>query len=508
MAANLQILPVLALLLALPLAACQQPAAVEEVEETPVLVDALDEATRDEVVLAATSAGLTALDPEGRVVPGLAQSWRISDDGLSIVFRLRSAHFSDESDLTAADVVASIEAARNGRAGPLAKELLAGVTQVSSPIDLVVELQLSTPQPELLELLAAPMLGIRPRSGAATAGPFLHVVAAADPAGKTNDRVEQTAHLKRNPEFYDSAGVTFDTVDIGLRPAEEAILRFNRGETELVLGGGIEGYSSARVTARRDTLLTEQRRSTLALLVNYQHPLLGERNIRRALQLAVNRERLSQTLYGTLAAVPVLALSPGNIADYAPPRPDWAELPFATRQLEATRLIAETGHPKEGLQFAVAVSSNPEDTRILTEIAADLAGIGVQLTLVRRSPEAHRQAVLDGDFELALVRRDTPTDSPLPFLTGNLCGHNQQGICLKEADQLLADSWKVPTRTERLAMLAAAERLWAEDGVAISLLQPLGWLLAASQVNGVAANAAGRHDLRYLALSPERKLIP
>ncbi len=501
MATNLQILLWPALLLALPLAGCEKQAT--EVE-TPVLVDALDGETLDGILATATSAGLRALDPQGRVVPGLAQSWRIADDGLSIVFRLRPALFSDGGDLQAADVVATIEAARAGRQGTLARDLLAGVTRISSPVESIVELQLSTPQPELLELLASPLLGIRPRRGTATAGPFLRAAAAAP----TGNRGGDLAHLQRNPEFYDSAALAFETVDIGTRPAEEAILRFNRGETDLVLGGGIDGYASARVTARRDTLLTEQRRSTLSLLVNYGQPLLAERNIRRALQLAINRERLSQTMYGTLAALPVPALAPGNIADYAPPRPDWADLPFATRQLEATRLIAETGHGKDDLQFAVAISSNPDDTRLLTEIAADLAGIGVQLKLIRRSPEAHRQAVRDGDFELALARIDTPTDSPLPFLVGNLCDHNQQGICLKEADELLAASWQAPTRAERLAMLASAERLWAEDGAAIGLLQPIGWLLVATQVNGIAANAAGRHDLRYVTLSPERKFIP
>ena len=502
MTAKLHLLPLLALL---ALAACAKPA---EQPETPLLVDAVDEATRDDLLRAATAAGLTALDPDGRVVPGLAQSWRISDDGLSIVFRLRTAHFSDGAAIAAADVVAAIDAARRGRASPLARDLLAGVTRVASPVEPVVELQLSTPQPELLELLASPLLGIHPRTGAATAGPFLRVVADPAKTAPRNDAAPVAASLRRNPEFYDEALVAIGTVSIGVRAAEEAILRFNRGETDLVLGGGIDGYASARATARRDTLLTEQRRSTLSLLVNYRQPLLAERNIRRALQLAVNRERLSQLLYGTLAAAPVLALSPGNIADYAPPRPDWADLPFATRQLEATRLIAESGHDKDELQFAVAVSSNPEDTRILTEIAADLAGIGVRLSLVRRSPEAHAKAIMDGDFELALQRRDTPTDTPLPFLVDKLCDHNRQGICLKEADQLLAESWQAPTRTERLAMLAAAERLWTEDGASIGLLQPLGWLLVATQVNGVAANAAGRHGLRLVSLSPERKLLP
>lgn len=503
---KLHILPLVALLLAGTLAGCKEKS--EEVAPPPLLVDALDEPTRNAIIDASIAAGLTTLDQNGNVVPGLAQSWRISDDGLSILFRLRPADYSDKSEIQAADVVAAIEAGRSGRAGFLMRTLLGGVTRVSSPVQSIVELQLSTPQPELLELLASPALGARPAKGTATAGAFLLVTTPGEPNAKVENRARETTHIRRNPSFYGAADVTLETVDIDVRAPEEAILRFNRGETDLVLGGTIEGYASARVTSRRDTLVTEQRRSTLSLLVNYEHPLLSERNIRRALQLAINRERLSQTMYGTLAALPVTALSPGNLADYTPPRPDWNDLPFATRQLEATRLIAETGHSRDDLQFAVAISSSEDDMRLMTEIAGDLAGIGVQLKLMRRGSAEHLKAIAEGDFELALVRRDAPTDSPLPFLIDNLCDQNRHGVCLKEADQLLADSWNAPTRAERLQMLMTAERLWADDGATIGLIQPLGWSLVAAHVSGIGANAAGQHLLHHLVNLPERKLLP
>lgn len=491
-------LPVL--LLAAMVAACA-PEADTEPAAPPLLVDAVDQTTLDSVVLQSTTIGLTALDAGGQVVPGLARSWRISDDGLSIVFRLRAAHFSDGSEIAASDMAAAIEAGRNGQRGTLVRDLLAGVTQVSSPVPAVVELQLSTPQPELLELLAMPDLAVRPRQGNATAGPF--VLAEAD-----GERAGTAVQLRRNPQFYDSANVSIAAVDIDVHPPGEAVLRFNRGETDLVLGGGIDGYPSARVTARRDTLFAEQRRSTFSLLVNYHHPLLGKRDVRRALQLAINRERLAQAIYGTLAATPVYALSPSNIADYTPPAPAWTELPFVSRQLEATRFLADAGHDKDELHFTVAISSNPDDTRLMTEVAADLGDIGVRLTLVRRGVADHLKAVADGDFDLALVRTDAPNDAPVPFLVRNLCDHNRLGICLREADQLVIDSWQAASRSKRLSMLAEAERLWAEDGTTIGLIQPFGWSLASVQLAGVAANSVGRHDLGNMSFLPGRKLLP
>lgn len=495
---------------ALLLAACRPGAD----DEPPLVIDAVSPRAQRSIVADAVSAGLTALDSNGRVVPGLAQSWRVFDEGRSIVFRLRPAHFPDDTPIGASDAVGVIEAARQGRAGPQIRDLLAGVTRVNAPLDTVVEIQLSTPQPELLELLAAPQLAVRQSGRPAAIGPFL-VRRDAKPDAPASAGVR----LVHNPGYFGAETVKLNSALLDSQPVEEAIRRFNRGETQLVLGGGLDGLATARVTAKRDTLLLETPRAGLVLLVNYRRAPLSERNVRRALQLAINRDSLAQTLFGTQAAAPVLALSAGNIAGYSPPRPDWADLPFASRQLEAERLLAEAlegaartegGLPGAGaakLSFVVAATDSPAETRLLTAIAADLAAVGVELKLARRTPEAHLDAVRDGDFDLALLRRDTPIDSPLPFLLPNLCNRNRHGVCLPEADRLLAESWTAATRAERLSKLAAAERLWAEDGAAIGLVQPIGWSLVSSRVVGIAPNSSGSHSLRHITLSAERIFI-
>jgi ABC-type oligopeptide transport system substrate-binding subunit len=59
-----------------------------------------------DVLMNATQVGLVDFDAEGRVVPGLATSWRVSDDGLLYIFRLRDARWEDDRAITAGDVVA------------------------------------------------------------------------------------------------------------------------------------------------------------------------------------------------------------------------------------------------------------------------------------------------------------------------------------------------------------------------------------------------------------------
>lgn len=56
-----------------------------------------------------TSQGLVQFDAAGQTVPGLATSWRIADDGLSVIFRLRAAKWSDGRPVTAEQVVLSFQ---------------------------------------------------------------------------------------------------------------------------------------------------------------------------------------------------------------------------------------------------------------------------------------------------------------------------------------------------------------------------------------------------------------
>jgi ABC-type transport system substrate-binding protein len=477
-----------------------------EAEDQPLQVDAVSPRTERALVADAISEGLTARDAAGQVVPGLAQSWRVSDDGLSIVFRLRPASFAGGRPITAADAVASIQRARTGQAGPQARDLLAGVTGVSAPLENVIEIRLSTPQPEILELLATPALAVRRSGTRETAGAFL--VGASPPPSDPSGTDPKPTRLTRNPNFHAAPSVLLEAADVRAVDADAAIRRFNRGATDLVVGGGLDGLGTARVTARREALMLEQPRAALLLLVNYRRQPLSDQRVRRALLLGIDRAALGQGFFGSQAAAEVRSLVPRNIAGYRPPEPVWAGQPYVGRQEDARRLLAEAGVDSlsKPLNLTVAIADSDAEARLMELVARDLSALGITLRLERRDQVDHRRAIAEGSFDLALVRRETPIDSPLPFLTPFQCSRNRHGVCLPEADRLLAGSWKAATRSERLSALAAAERLWAEDGAAIGLVQPLGWSLVSRRVGGFAANPSGSHALRHLRIEQRRRL--
>lgn len=87
----------------------------------------------DTHALALVYDGLTQLDPDGEVVPGLAESWEYSEDGTAVTFTLRDdAVFSDGSPVDAVAVKANLERGRDQ-----ADSTLAGQLRIVTGVDVV-----------------------------------------------------------------------------------------------------------------------------------------------------------------------------------------------------------------------------------------------------------------------------------------------------------------------------------------------------------------------------------
>ena len=100
----------------------------------------------DEVVYANIFEGLTRFAPDGSVVPGLAESWDISEDGLTYTFTLREGvTFHDGTAMTAEDVVFTLDRARAEDSTNAQKPLFAGIESVEAVDDTTVVVTLGAP---------------------------------------------------------------------------------------------------------------------------------------------------------------------------------------------------------------------------------------------------------------------------------------------------------------------------------------------------------------------------
>ena len=104
---------------------------------------------------------LTAFDADLNVVPGLAESWEVSADGMSITFDLRDGvKFADGSDFDSGDVKYSYEAIQREENAAVARATLGVVVSIDTPDADTVVLNLATPDVGLLANLTSVNLAI------------------------------------------------------------------------------------------------------------------------------------------------------------------------------------------------------------------------------------------------------------------------------------------------------------------------------------------------------------
>jgi len=101
----------------------------------------------DEIVYANVFEGLTRIDAQGQVQPALAESWSVSDDGLTYTFKLRSgAKFHDGTSFEADDVKFSLDRARGENSTNAQKGLFAGIESVDVIDPATVAVKLKAPE--------------------------------------------------------------------------------------------------------------------------------------------------------------------------------------------------------------------------------------------------------------------------------------------------------------------------------------------------------------------------
>src|SRR5262245_59393141 len=85
----------------------------------------------DEIVYANIFEGLTRIGPKGEVLPALAESWVVSDDGKTYTFKLHAnVKFHDGTAFDAQDVKFSLDRARSEKSTNAQKGLFAAIDEV------------------------------------------------------------------------------------------------------------------------------------------------------------------------------------------------------------------------------------------------------------------------------------------------------------------------------------------------------------------------------------------
>ena len=473
------------LFLTLILAACSRS---QEDVVTVLMLDSDRGGTA--AIRGATVEGLVGFDAEGRIVPALADRWIVTDDGQSYIFRLRDGTWADGSPLTGETARAALrQALAAAQRGPLAPDLTI-VDEVRAMASRVVEVRLSRPAPDFLQLLGRPELGLAHRGHGA--GPM-----ALRREGSVALLTPIAPERRGLPAVKDWAGQV-RTLRLSGEAARGAVQRFDADRAVVVLGGTFDHWPElAETRLPAATVRIDPVVGLFGLAVAHQDGFLAEAENREAVAMAIDRDALAQALRAPGWTPTTRLVSPGTDGDAGLVAERWTEQTAAARRaIAASRVTRWRGRPggdKGEVTLRIALPRGLGSDILFARLSTDLAGAGFKLVRRREGETADLRLV---DRAAAYPRADW-------FFAQLSCAARPEA-CSAAADAAYAKARDLPDPAARSQALAQAEAALMAANVFIPLGAPLRWSLAAPDTAGFAVNRGGIHALLPLALRAPR----
>lgn len=437
-------------------------------------------------LMQATAQGLIRFDGSGQIEPGLAIRWDVSDDGLYYTFRLDDRAGIDADNVARRLRVAIARSSRN----PL-RPMLGAVDEIVAVTPEVIEIRLKAPRPNLLQILAQPELGLAASRTLGGTGPLR-----VEERGTSGILLGPIAD-KADRDPPSEAEKERQQVRLRGERAALAVARFRGGATQVVLGGRFQDLAVARAAnLPANVLRFDPVAGLFGLAIVDTKGLAGNADARRALSMAIDRERIVAA-FGVKGWRSAITLVPGGIADLAAPAvPDWTAMPLGDRQASAAGAIARLRADRARQRGAsadttaaplrVALPKGPGARLLFALIRADWARIGVAAEAVGG----------EDDADLRLVDLVAPADTASWYLRHFTC--DRSPACDAAADDALAAGREAVTLPERNTLLARADQALVRVTPFIPIASPLRWSLAPPQLGAFKENARGTHPLNHL----------
>jgi oligopeptide transport system substrate-binding protein len=493
---------------------------------------AADAPTLDPVIAAGTLAapiindlfeGLLGKDAALKLVPGSAESWTVSADGLAYTFRLRPGlQWSDGVALTADDFVYGYRRlVTPGVASPLAgqfylvqnaRDIVAGrkppeALGVSAPDPRTVVIRLSSPAPYFLELVGNLQVAPTPRHVIEKHGKDWTRPGTMVSNGPYTlaGRVPQTVTtLRRNPRYHGAASVQSEAVEwYPTQDLATSLRRFRAGELHQVLNFPPDEIERLR-REMPEALKVAPSQGVYYLLVNLRKPLFADARVRRALALAVDREGLTGKLLRT-GVKPTFTLVGPDFSNYRGLRLPEESLPMARRQAEARRLLGEAGYgPGKPLEFEYVYDTNEENRKIAVALAAMWQAVGARARPVNVDFGQLNRQVRTGNFEVARWSYFASFDDPVALLLLHASDNTNNYAAYRnpEYDRLLLESNTAGSPDARRQLLERAETILIRDAPIIPVYDYVRRYLVAPDVEGWVTSGRGPTPSRFLTVKP------
>ncbi|MGH6760668.1 MAG: peptide ABC transporter substrate-binding protein [Phyllobacterium sp.] len=467
---------------------------------------------------------LVTQDAKGKVVPGVAESWEISDDGLKYTFKLReNAKWSNGDPVAADDFVFAYRRVQDASlAAPYANMLfpIANAEAINKgekkPEELGVkaidartlEITLNAPTPYFLELLtnqvAYPLhkasvekfgVDFTKPGNMVTNGAFMLE------NFTPNDKIV----MKKNPNFHDAANVKIDVVNfIPFEDRSACLRRFEANEVQ----------SCSDIPSEQMDYMTEKLGDQVHIapyLGTYYLPVKGKGDtklkdpkVRHAISMIIDRDFLAKEIWRD-SMMPGYSMVPPGISNYDNPvYLDYKDKDILDREDEAKKLLEEAGVKPGELSVELRYNTGENHKNTMTAIADMLKGVGINATLFEMEGTGYFDYMKqDGPFDMTRAGWIGDYSDPQNFLflfESDNTGFNYPRWKNADYDALMQKAGNTADLKDRGELLRQAEEIFLTEIPAIPILYYSSRALVSNKLKGWEDNIMDVHGTRYLSI--------
>jgi peptide/nickel transport system substrate-binding protein len=418
----------------------------------------------------------TELEPQ----PSLAESWEVSEDGLTYTFDLQDGvTWHDGEPFTAEDVVFSVDEFLR-ETHPRLRVSLEHVESVEAPDDDTVVFKLKNPFGPFLGVFEVGTMPIVPKH-IYEGTDFANNPMNATPIGTGPYKFQEWEkgsyiHLVKNEDYYIEGKPQIDEIYWRVIPdAASRAVAFETGEVDVLPGGSVENFDIPRLIEMDGVCSTGDGWEYFAphawLWINTREAPMDDRRFRQALMHAMDREFVKDVVwngFGKVATGPVSS----STRFYTDAVPQYEYDPDKARAL-----LDEMGYDGAPIRL-LPLPYGETWQRWAEAVKQNLEEVGVEVEIVATDVAGWNQKVSEWDYDLAFTYLYQYGDPALgvarTYLSSNIAKgspwNNVSGYENPEVDRLFEEAAVTVGADKRQAIYDEVQRTLVED-------VPVAWTL-------------------------------
>ena len=484
---------------------------------------------------------LLIIDENNEVKPGQAESYEVSDDGLTWTFHMRDGlKWSDGSDLTAADFEYSFKRlASPDTAAPYAETVVGMIDGYQDAIGNPDEDGNTTTDPDwdalnvhasedgktLTVQLSYPCSYFDKLASFVATSPVQQATVEANgdawctepdtyvcngPYMITEWTPSERIVLSKNPYYvggWDSSKIVSDTITLLLlEDSSASYAAYNSGEAQLVKDVPTDEIPSLTRAEDGGDFYLDEIMGTYYISLNDQEEPFTDVRVRKALSLAIDRDYVANTIMQGIYTPATALVGPGIVdengyfMDNANGGEPYISDDYAANLEEAKSLLAEAGYP-DGEGFpTITYSANDAGYHVpVAEYVQQAWGdLGITVNIDKVEWSSFLPMRRAGDYDVSRngwsMDYNDPSNMLELFTTNN--GNNDGKYANPEFDQVIEDS-RVADKTTHFEKLHEAEDILMNDAACIPVAYYNDFWLQSPSLKGTWHSPYGYWYLQY-----------